>query len=200
VRSGPVGSPRPPMKISSASRKPIMAQFSAMVHTVWYATPVHAAEIWPRRRACRGPSGRRQQTTSRDPSAFDQTLFPRSPTPADGRCRTRRLADVPSATKPPARRSRTRKTGGPRSSAKVLDGSLRRPEPRRKVQKPSYRIPFHRSALCSQRAGWPPKHLANCANWIRILDLVVMQECQIHFIKRYCERFPIIGEKHVFRH
>src|SRR5271155_920666 len=34
-----------------------------------------AAEIWPRRRACRGPSGRRQQNTSTTPSASNETLF-----------------------------------------------------------------------------------------------------------------------------
>jgi hypothetical protein len=31
------------------------------------------AETWARRRACRGPSGRRPETTSRDPSASDET-------------------------------------------------------------------------------------------------------------------------------
>src|SRR6266481_8302914 len=68
--------------------------------------PVRAAEIRPTRRACRGPSGRRQETTSRDPSASDETPFAQSPTPADGRCRIRRPADEPSAARPAARRSR----------------------------------------------------------------------------------------------
>src|SRR6266851_4100701 len=67
--------------------------------------PVPAAEIWPRRRACRGPSDRRQETTSSDPSASDETPFPPSPIPADGRCRTRRPVAAPSAAKPPARYS-----------------------------------------------------------------------------------------------
>jgi hypothetical protein len=111
-----VGSPRPPMQVSSASRKPAAdgpdprsargvacAPRSRPSDT---PTPVRAAEIWPRRRACRGPSGRRQETTSRDPSASDEIPCPRSPTPADGRCGTHRPAGEPLAAKPAARCSR----------------------------------------------------------------------------------------------
>jgi hypothetical protein len=57
--------------------------------------PVPVAGTWPRRRACRGPSGRRQQTTSRGQSASDETPSPPSPIPADGRCCIRRPVAAP---------------------------------------------------------------------------------------------------------
>src|SRR3984893_256700 len=79
-----VGSPRPPMKASSASRNPpadgpdprsprgaACAPWSRPSDT---PPPVRAAEIWPRRRACRDPSDRRQETTSPSPSASAETL------------------------------------------------------------------------------------------------------------------------------
>src|ERR1700730_6385573 len=99
--------------------------------------PVPAAEIWPRRRACRDPSDRRQETTSRGPSASEETLPPRAPTPAGGRCRTLKPAVEPSAAKPPVRGSpntQNRRASEARPSARCTNPPSRTALQNPKVQ------------------------------------------------------------------
>ncbi len=95
LRPGLVGSPRPPMKSPPLRRQGFrpprgtraadglgLRSARAAAYAPWSTPsgrppPVPAAEIWPRRRACRGPADKRQQTTSSDPSASDETPCPR---------------------------------------------------------------------------------------------------------------------------
>src|SRR5271167_5074391 len=67
------------------------------------------------------------------------------------------LIDPRSSLQPPGLPSATagtHKTGGPTKPSQVLDAPLLCPEPRRKLQKPSHPIPFHRSGLCYLKARW----------------------------------------------
>src|ERR1700724_848312 len=82
----------------------------------------------------RDPSGRRQETTSRDPSASDETRFPPSPIPADGRCRIRRPAAARTVATPPARRSRNTQTR--RASEAQPSARCTAPPPRTGLQNP----------------------------------------------------------------
>ena len=147
-----LGSPRPsrPPPESRAADGPNPCSARGAACAPWSRPsdtlpPVHAAEIWPRRRACRGPSGRRQEPLreiragpmkhgSRGhgllPMAGAAALIhPRSSLQPPG---------LPSAT------AGTHKPVGPTKPGQVLDAPLLCPEPRRKLQKPSHPIPFRR--------------------------------------------------------
>src|SRR5207302_8092972 len=124
--------------------------------------PVPVAEICLRRRACGGPSDRRQETTSSDPSASDETLFPPSPTPAGGTCRTRKPAAEPSAAKPPARRSpntQNRRASEARLSARCT-APPSRTAPQNPRAQPSDPLP-DRPAYATSRRAKMPEHLVN---------------------------------------
>lgn len=111
------------------------------------STPSSSA---PRRRACRDPSGRRQETTSRDPCGSDETRFPRSRTPADGRCRrTHTPALEPSAARPAVRHSRntqTRRANEARPSARCT-AALSQIAPQTPEARPSHPLPPIRAML-----------------------------------------------------
>jgi hypothetical protein len=145
-------------RISCSARGAACAPWSTPLDT---PPPIHAAEIWPRGRACRGPSIRQQETTSRDPSASDETRFPQSPTPADDRFRTHRSALEPSASRPAVRLSRNTQSRRANAPGQVLDALLLGPEPHRKLQKPTHPIPEPRSGLCYPKARCHQEHLAN---------------------------------------
>src|SRR5262245_15649377 len=71
-------------------------------------TRARAAETWPKPRAYRGPSDRRQETTWSARFASGETPFQRSPIPAGGRPRIRIPAGAPSAAMPDLRHTRYR--------------------------------------------------------------------------------------------
>ncbi len=127
----------------------ILAQPVAQLVRSDTSPPVRAAEIWPRRRACRDPSGRRRETTSPTPSASDETRFPPSSIPADGRWRIRRPAAEPSAAPSlPPTAAGTHKTAGPAKPSQVLDAPRLRPEPGYKIQKSSHSLPLTKLGSC----------------------------------------------------
>ena len=60
----------------------------------------------------------------------------------------------------------THKTVGPTKPRQVLDAPFLRPEPRRKLQKPSHPIPLHRSRHATLRRDGRQEHFEN----LRYLD------------------------------
>src|SRR5262249_55222899 len=72
--------------------------------------PVRAVETWPKPRAYRGPSDKRQETTWSDRFASGETPFQRSPIPAGGRLHIHTPWAASSAATPDLRRTRHRRT------------------------------------------------------------------------------------------
>src|SRR5260370_33137051 len=80
----------------------------------------------------------------------------------------------------------TPKTVGPTKPGQVLDAPLLRPEPHRKLQKPSHPIPLHRSRYATLRRDGRQEHLENLSYPDReIVGFVFLMSIRRHIFWRY---------------